>query len=207
MCTNKNVYELQAETNGNNDSIIESSMYGNTNGTEPASTSSASQSTGMIDSSISLTSAENVEHDPLPCTSQNIDQSPILISDETSNIEDLDNTIEEDNVDCETEVQNFGDDELAKKCFFCQKVNKKRKGRQIYCRKIKNKVPFLEKIKNYSTELGDIEFLLKIQEENNSVNDTFLAYHNICYVNYFQIHLQLMIGPRNEIAIKLSENA
>ncbi|CAG9574798.1 unnamed protein product [Danaus chrysippus] len=46
-------------------------------------------------------------------------------------------------------------------------------------------MPFLEKIKNYSTELGDIEMLLKIQEETNSVNDAFLAYHNICSVNYF----------------------
>lgn len=131
----------------------------------------------------------------MPGTSRNIDQSSILINDETSNIEDLENTVEEDNVDCETEVQSFGDDELAKKCFFCQKVNKKRKGRQIYCRKIKNKIPFLEKIKNYSTELGDIEMLRKIQEENNSVNDTFLAYHNICNVNYFAKYQRKMNPP------------
>lgn len=126
---------------------------------------------------------------------RNIDQSSTLINDETSNIEDLDNTVEEDNTNCEIDVQSFGDDQSPKKCFFCKKVNIQRKGRQIYCRKIKNKIPFLEKIKNYSTELGDIDMLLKIQEETNSVNDTFLAYHNICSVNYFAKYQRKMNPP------------
>lgn len=126
---------------------------------------------------------------------RNIDQSWILINEGTSSIEDLDNTVEEYNLDCDTDVQSFGDDESVKKCFFCQKVNRKRKGRQIYCREIRNKIPFLEKIKNYSTELGDIEMLRKIQEENNSVNDSFLVYHNNCSVNYFAKYQRKMNPP------------
>lgn len=114
--------------------------------------------------------------------------------DETSNIEVSENTVVEDTAegDCDADVQSFGDDQSAKKCFFCEKINIKRKGRQIYCRKIKNKIPFLEKIKNDATELGDIEILQKIQEENNS--DSSLAYHNNCSVTYFAKY-QRKINP------------
>ncbi|KAH0535119.1 hypothetical protein KQX54_013729 [Cotesia glomerata] len=144
--------------------------------TEPASPSSASQSTGIINSSISLTSAPNIEPDPLPCTSRNIDQNSTLINDETSSLEDLDSTVEEDNLNYQADVQSFENDESAEKCSFCQKVKKNVKGDK---------------------------YTVKIQEEKNSVDDTFLAYHNICNLNNFAKYQRKMnLPPTNNWATK-----
>lgn len=86
---------------------------------------------------------------------------------------------------------------------FVQKKNIKRKNRQLYCRRIKNKKPFLEKIKKYATECNDIEMLQKIQIENESVNHTSLAYHNNCSVKYFaKYQRQMNPPPTDDWAIK-----
>ena len=86
--------------------------------------------------------------------------------------------------------------------FFCQKITIKRKGRQIYCRQIKNKKEFLDKIQNYGTELGDISMLQKIQEVMNS-GDTCLSYHNHCSLNYFsKYQSKLNRPPTDDWALK-----
>lgn len=113
------------------------------------------------------------------------------------------NTVEEDNMDFNASIQSFTDVKSAKKCFFCEKITIKRKGRQIYCRQIKNKVAFLEKIKIHATELGDLDVLQKIHEAINSVDDTCLSYHNNCSIDYYaKYQSKQNRPPTNEWALK-----
>ncbi|CAH1106584.1 unnamed protein product [Psylliodes chrysocephalus] len=54
----------------------------------------------------------------------------------------------------------------------------------------------------YATELNDIPMLQKIQNENDSVDDTFLAYNN-CSVNYFaKYQRKINPPPTNDWAMK-----
>lgn len=119
-------------------------------------------------------------------------------NEETENIAHSLDTVEESYAHDEIDVESFENDGSAKSCFFCMKINIKRKGRQIYCRNIKNKIPFLQKIKSYATELNDIEMLQKIEEESNSVNQSSLAYHNNCNVNYFAKHQRKVNPPSTD---------
>lgn len=93
-------------------------------------------------------------------------------------------------------------------CFFCNKLAIKRKGRKIHCRMIKNKKAFLEKTKTYATELGDLDFLCRIQEELNS-DSTWLCYHNNCSLDYFakyQNKMNARIRKKSKLLEKLKKS-
>lgn len=104
---------------------------------------------------------------------------------DSGDTEDVSTTAEDDDLDSCVSVQSFSNEKNAKMCFFCEKIRIQRKGRQVFCRQIKNKTQFLNKIKIYATELGDISMLNKIEEETKNVNDSCLTYHNNCSLQYF----------------------
>lgn len=52
---------------------------------------------------------------------RNIDESSLLIDDESSNITDSLHTAEESEVNDDIDIESCGDDESAQKCFFCAK--------------------------------------------------------------------------------------
>ncbi|RVE41875.1 hypothetical protein evm_013483 [Chilo suppressalis] len=129
-------------------------------------------------------SRENIDHLSTSCTDVQIDELP-----STSRF------IDEDVIDS-ANLERSNVEKLANACFFCQKITIKRKGRQIYCRTIKNKKAFLEKIKTYATELGDLDLSCRIQEELNS-DDSTMCYHNNCSLDYFAKYQNKIHRPPN----------
>lgn len=86
--------------------------------------------------------------------------------------------------------------------FLCKKIVVKRKEKNYYCRQIKNKKDFLEKVKTSATELQDVDMLQKIQEEMN-LEDNRLCYHNFCSLEHFKkFQTKINRPPTNEWAIK-----
>ncbi|KAK0073657.1 hypothetical protein PV325_009441, partial [Microctonus aethiopoides] len=98
---------------------------------------------------------------------------------------------EEADFDCSASLQSFKDEKSAKKCFFCNKTIVKRKGRNIYCRQVKHKIPFLERCKTHATEQGRIDVLRKIQENKKCPDDSTIAYHNYFNMDDLPVPLTL----------------
>lgn len=67
----------------------------------------------------------------------------------------------------------------------------------MYCRTIKDKEAFLDKIRTRATEVGDIDLLRRIQDELNCDESSCLCYHNNCNLDYFGKHRSKIHRPPN----------
>ncbi|KAK0076908.1 hypothetical protein PV326_010447, partial [Microctonus aethiopoides] len=146
---------------------------------------SSSKPTGTHNPTVSMTLSINVEPDISPSTSR----------DDASTGAENSGTHVGNGGTSNASLQSFKDEKSAKKCFFCNKTIVKRKGRNIYCRQVKHKIPFLERYKTHATEQGRIDVLRKIQENKKCPDDKC---HKIARENLIN-HIQRQVIENRRI--------